>query len=455
MNFLEKLFAWLFGGGNAGKNAPKSVTELRFDEVEPFLESKAAQKNQAMGKEVPAKFAEIKHTIRETKALLESLEKEDISDDGNKRFRKAAKTAKDDSIRKMHAVLERIQPPFTDDLDKIRDYSYESLGLLDQKIRSSSKNIAYTSFILKDTMREIGKKVDALETALKSLVELVKANDFLFMKKSLVLSVESVRQDKAALAKAEEKILALEKNMDSSDADRKAANASLERIMNSGSAQALLAFEARKKEIIAEKAGLREKFLESVLGLERPFKKLANLSEKGLCSLDTEAENTLSLYFREPALLYKRDTKGESFKRLLKSLKETIVSEKIDLGEKEKKKALEQIEELLVQDFFSDFFWKENALEKEIRGIDAKEKATSVKSDIDSINREIEGFACSSKEAEASIKELQKETATRRKKIAESLKSLGATLSSLTGEKVEIAEVKEFQPKPAVILESD
>ncbi|MFH1234256.1 MAG: hypothetical protein V1493_01450, partial [Candidatus Diapherotrites archaeon] len=335
MNFLEKLFAWLFGGGTSAKTAPKGITELRFDEVESFLESRAAQKNSVMGKEVPAKFAEIKHTIRGAKALLESLEKEDISDDGNKRFRKAAKTAKDDSIRKMNAVLERIQPPFTDDPEKIRNYSYESLRLLDQKIRSSSKNIAYTSFILKDTMREIGKKIDALETSLKSLAELVKANDFLFMKKHLVASVESIRQDKAELAKADEKMLALEKALDSAEADRKAAKASLERIMNSGSAQALLALESRKKEILAEKAGLREKFLESVLCLERPFKKLANLSEKGLYSLDAEAENTLSLYFREPALLYKRDTKGESFKRLLNYLKETIVSEKIDLGEKE------------------------------------------------------------------------------------------------------------------------
>ncbi|MCX6802349.1 MAG: hypothetical protein NT067_04520 [Candidatus Diapherotrites archaeon] len=454
MNFLEKLFAWLFGGGNA-KPTQRGVTELRFDEVGPFLESRAAQKSEVVDKEVPAKFAEIKHTIRETKALLESLEKEEIGEDGNKRFRKAAKTAKDDSIRKMSAVLERIQPPFTDDVEKIRDYSYESLELLDKKVRSNSKNIAYTSFILKDTMREIGKKVDALENSLKSLIETIRKNDFLFQKKSLMSAVEEVKQEKAELLRAEEKISALEKTLESIEKNSKAAKAALERTMNSGSAQELQALESRKKEILLEKAKLREKFVETVLCMERPLKKLANLSEKGLYSLDTESENTLSLFLREPGLLYKRDTKGESFKKLLKALKETIVSEKIDLAEKERAKALENIEELLSVDFFSDFFWKENSLEKSLRETEAKEKTISVKAEIDSANKEIESFDRDSRETTVAMNELRREAENRRKKIAESLRSLGATLSSLTGEKVEIAEVKELFPRPTALRESD
>ncbi|MEM0359857.1 MAG: hypothetical protein QXK06_00790 [Candidatus Diapherotrites archaeon] len=456
MGFLEKLFASLFGSKKSSKSRKASSNQISFEEVNQFLEQKAAeQKATSLDKEIPAKFAEIKHTIRETSELLAELEKEEITEEGNQRFRKAVKTAKGDAIKKIKAVLERIQPPFTDDLEEIRNYSNESLELLDKKIRASSKNIAYTSFLLKDSMREIGKRMDSLETSLKELSEIVKRNDFLFQKKSLEAFIASIKKEKAELSMTEEKITALEKTLEAIEKNKKSVKAALERTMNSGSARELQALESKKKELLLEKTKLREKFLETVLCMERPLKKLANLSEKGLFSLGSDSETTLSLFFRDPALLYKRDTKGESFKRLLKSLKEAIEKGKIELSEKEKAKTLASIEELLERDFFSDFFWKENSLEKALRETEAREKAISVKTEIDTAKKQLESLERNYRETLATLTETRKTAEALNKKIFESMKSLEATLSSLTGKKIEILEAQPLAPKNPALQESD
>lgn len=437
MGFLDKLLG--------KKEKEPRILELRFEEVEPFLKEKAGEKSSVIEKEVPAKFAEIKHLIRETKGLLNDLEKAEITEEGNKRLRKAVKTAKKDSIKKMNAVLQKIEPPFTSDAEKIRAYCHESLALLQEKVRSSGKSLAYTSIILKDTMRKIGKKIDSLEHSFKHLIETIKQNTILFEEKNLLALVSGIRADREELKKTELEIAELKKALEAIEKERDSKRSSLEKLLESDASKELRELDERKKKLVLEKLSLRDQLINTVIGISRPLKKLENMVKRGKYFLDRETEHAMRVFLEDPTKLFKQDPKAESFKLLLKELKGVIVSEKLDLKEREREKKLAEINTLLELDFFSNFFWKENELEKEIKEIEAKEKSIELKGEIDKIKRELKEIEHDYNETSSTLEELEKRAQELREKIRSSINSLSSMLSDLTSERIEIVEAKESE----------
>lgn len=439
MGLLDKLLG-------TGKKEP-AIKELKFEEVEPFVEKEAREKEKVIKKEVPAKFSEIKHLIHETKDLLEDLEEREISEEGNKRFRKAAKTAKRDSIKKMDSVLKKIQPPFTEDTEKIRSYVFESLSLLRKKIRSSAKSLAYTGVVLKGLMKEIGKRIDALEHAFTHLVELIKQNLLLFEKKKLLNRVSEVKDKRRELKKTRLDLNKLNSAVEEIEKNKVRIQKELEKLLESSDSAQLRALEKKRENLSTKKSELKNKLINMVAGINRPLKKLQNAVEKEKYFLEEESKQALKLFLDDPIKLFKRNPKAKEFKQLLKELKGTIVSEKIQLKEREKEKTLNEIDELLDFDFFSNFFWKENELEKEIKEIDKKEESIEVKSKMDRLKRNITELEHDLKETSTAIKELQRKEKQLVEEAQESINSLSSMLSKMTGKKIQIIENSEPKEK--------
>ena len=428
------------------KSAPKrepGIIELRLDGVGPFLERKAEEKSNVLEKEVPAKFSEIKHLIVETEALLKDLDKTEISDAGNKRFRKAARTAKKDSIQKVNAVLHKIQPPFTSDAEGVRTYCIESLALLQEKIRSSSKSLAYTSMIVKDVMREIGKKIDSLERVFKSLVGTIKENEVLFEKSKLLSLVSGIKADKEALVRTESELAEMRKALEAVATERESMQARLDKVLASEENAGLRGLEERRRQLLLEKIELRNQLINTVAGMSRPLKKLENLVSRRKHFLERDSEQAMGLFLGEPAALFKQDPKGNSFKKLLRELKGTLAAEKLGLKAREREKKLAEIDSLLEFDFFTNFFWKENGIEKEVREIEASEGKIEIKAQIDGIRSSLSGLDHDFNEISAAVRELERRAGTHSERTRASLVSLGETLSEMANQKIRIVDAME------------
>ncbi len=423
------------------------ITELRIGEVMPFVEERAGEKKAVMEKEVPAKFSEIKHLIRETRELLKDLDKAKIEESGNKRFRKAARTAKRDSIKRINAVLHKIEPPFSSEPETVRDYCFESLSVLRQKIHSGARSLAYTSALLKDVMREIGSKIEALEHLFSELVETIKRNSIIFEKGRLFSLVSGVEEEMNELDKSESELLELKKALEAITKARSQAATSLETLLNSAPAAELKSLEERKKKLMLEKLELRNQLINTVAGAGRPLRKLSNLVSKEKYFLGRESLHALLLFLDDPIKLFRQDPKGEKFKALLKELKGAIVSEKLGFKEKEREKKLAEIDRLLKFDFFSSFFWKENELEKELNEISTKESSMQLKKEVDELKRRVVELEHDFNQTSNAVRELSVKIAALKAKKAESLEALGRALSKLTGEKIKIVEEAQ-EPKP-------
>ena len=418
------------------------LIELRLGEVSGFVEKKAGEKKYILEKDVPARFSEIKHTIRETKGLLKDLEKTEISDAGNKRFRKAARTAKKDSIKKIDSVLHKIQPPFTEDAERIRSYCYESLSLLQQKIRSSSRSITYTSVILKDVMKKIGRKIEALEQSFKSLVETIKSNIILFEKKKLHSLVSGIEEDFREAGRIGSEKGELLKALKAVSAEKRRAEAAIEELLNSDASTELQGLEARRKEILLERLSTKNELVNTVVGIARPIKKLDNLTKRGKYFLEEDSQVVMGLFLKDPEVLFRQDPKGDRFKQLLRELKGAIAAEKLELKSREREKKMGEIEFLLGFDFFSNFFWRENKLEKELKEISGKEGAMEVKGEMDSLKRSLLELEHDFNEINSAARELERREAALAAKNKASLEKLGSMLSEMTSEKIRVVEEK-------------
>ncbi len=434
MGFLERL-------GFSRKKEP-ALVELRLSEVKPFVEKKASEKKFVLEKEVPSKFSEIKHLIGETQGYLKELEKAEISESGNKRFRKAAKTAKKDSVKRIKGVLQKLEPPFSTEPAKVRDYCFESLSLLREKIRSSAKSIAYTSVLLKDLMKQVGERIDAIESVLKSLVGTIKENSILFEQSDLLGLVSGIERDSEELKKARASLAELKKSLETAREERKRLESELEKALGSEEAVELRALEERKNKLLEEKTRMREKLVNRVSGLNRPLKKLKNLSLKKEFFLSGESQKALALFFEGEEKPFKQDPKGNSFKALLKELKGAIVSERIELGEKERAKRLDEIDSLLSADFFSDYFWKGNEIGKQLNAVEARKKSLSSNSKVGGLKRALEETGHGLKQAENAVESTQRKIILLGNKINSSAETLSAKLSELTSEKIKIEPEK-------------
>jgi len=434
MGFLDRL--------RGGAQREPLLIELRLGEVQGFVEKKAGEKQYVIEKDMPARFSEIKHLIRETRGLLKDLEKTEISDAGNKRFRKAARTAKKDSIKKIDSVMHKIQPPFTTDAERIRSYCYESLSLLQEKIRSSSRSIAYTSVILKDVMKKIGRKIEALEHTFKSLVETIKNNTILFEKNKVLELVSELEADFNEMNRGEAERAELLKALETLKAEKSRAEDVLHRLMNSEASAELHGLEGRRKALLLERLSIRNEMVNTVAGVARPIKKLDNLASHGKYFLEEDSKLAMGLFLKGPEVLFRQDQKAAKFKQLLRELKGAIAAEKLKLKPREREKKLEEIDFLLGFDFFSNFFWKENKLEKELNEISEKEKASEVKGEASLLKRTLLELEHDSNEISSTIRELERKEAALSEKNTASLEKLGSMLSEMTSEKIRIVEEK-------------
>jgi len=431
MGFLDKIF---------GGKKEKKLVKLKLEEVNEFVGKQVGLNSTILEKEIPAKFAEIKHLIKETKQSLRELEKSEVSDKGNKRFKKAAKTAKKDASRKIESVLDRLQPPFTDNPEEIKKYADEGLVMLREKVSAASKSIVYASVALKKAMKETGRGIESLEKELESLQKIVKGNALVFGKSKVESLLREIESEKNEREKIENELIDAERDSKEKGKRREEKESQLREMEKSAAFTELSVLEEKKNSLKREKIGLREKLVNVLGGVSRPLKKLENLSARGGVVLTTKSNHALNHFIKEPLNLFSNDLKGEEFKQLLIELKSTLMADKIDLKEKEKARTVEEIDRLLNMDFFAEFFWKENEIDRNLTKLKEQEHGMNIKSEINALKNSVRETGHSESAAVRAVKELQGRESGQNDLIRERISSLEQLLNELSDSKIQIIE---------------
>ena len=404
MGFWEKIF---------GKPAEQKKT-LKLEELEEQLEKKLEKEKQAFLNESSGLLEQTSSLVTVSLERLKEIKERDFEAEGeNKYLRKIVQSSKQGFASRMQALLEKTRPPQGKDFEKCFSYSSQAVESFRQEVVSFRKNIAYTGILAKQEMIDLGKNIQELETRLASLQALAK-NSSISQSKQLL---EKTGQVKTLIAEKNQTLEEEKKLKEMLASLEKEKSEVLEKSKGLKEGSAFKEFDEKTKEkekLLEEKRLLREKALNLTAPLEKQLRRLQNLAEIKEFVLEKEQERILNSYLQDCFNALKQDVKGEELKELLAELEKAINSGKITFkDEKEKGKKLQALKELQRFDFFNEFFWKLNELDKKLSSIEQDlEKSTlfkelnALQARLESIEREA---SQKSKEMEASKEKAEKQ----------------------------------------------
>jgi len=364
-NFLKRLFSFF-----SGKKKPSSKEkQLSLSEVEHFVHSFAEKQRKKLAPFVAGKFSEIKHLLKQLKSLLQQLESSDV-ESTNAKLEKIVETSKRHSLQQLSSVFEKLSPPNPADLEAVRQYCLDSESFLAKEIPSFGKNIAYTSIILKDSMKGIGSLVGELQNVFQELNREFSENKEVFIESAIVSETKKILGNNEKILSLEETMRILSSEISAVEKQLLERKEQFDLLQNSEEAKILSGLGEKKAFFSGKKKSLEQGIFEKSSSLEKPLRKLERLAEEDKTSLEKRELLFLQDFLRNPLLALKRDPKAESFKIVLQELKKQLDSEAIVLKEKENEKRLAVLQELLEFNFFEGFFWKANEIEVELNRIE-------------------------------------------------------------------------------------
>jgi len=321
--------------------------------------------------------AEIKHLLREANASLKSLGEAGPSEQApskkSNRLDKIVGTAKNNALRQVSSLLEKLTPPNTDDLLEIRKYCLESLQALSHS-GQFGKNVAYAGISFKDEMKRIGKDFKQLNNAFLSLKEILNQNKPVFMADSVKEKIGQFKALKLGVEAAEKEIEGLGKSFEQKSPERQRIVASLQRLKQTDSFKQIDVLNEKKAGVLREKQVAKTELLDLFAKIERPLHRLDKAAQARKIFLPGELAPFLHKLLVNPFTALKADPKAETLKLVLAETKKAIDSGLIELKEREREKKLAVLQELLSFDFFGKAFWRFNKIDAEILAIEKQLK---------------------------------------------------------------------------------
>jgi hypothetical protein len=441
MGFWEKVF-----GSKSAEQADGKARILKLEELKALVEKKSeAWKKEFTGKSFE-KFEGIERLLKEAMERIEEIKQKDFEAEGeNTYLRKIVQSSKQGFTARMHALLEKNQPPKEKDFGKCLAYSSNAAIEFDREILSFQKNIAYTGILAKKEMIEIGKALEGLQKELSALQGLAK-DQKASKAESLIAQLNELNELQSEKANGMEEVKSLKEMLEGLEKEKTSV---LEKSKSLKEGNAFKEFDEKtreKEKLLEEKKALKEKAANLLMPLEKQLRKLQNLSESKNWILEKETERMLTAYLRDAFNALRQDPKGETLKEVLKELEKAVDAGKISFkDEKEKGKKIQEIEKLKGFDFFNEFFWKLNELDKKLSGIEAEIEKSTLFKDLNALQARIESIEREAMQKTRELEALKEKAGMRENAVMEKEKEIEAIAEGLLEEKImlKLAEVKE------------
>ena len=345
------IFSKIFRKGEEKKSSymEEKPVEVVLQDLGKWLDGKASAQRNEFDKKIMSKFAEIKQSMREISSQLQELSKKEIStEEGNQRLRKIVDTSKQSMLRSMEALLQKLEPPKTQDYRELRDYSANASSLLQAEISAFGKSIAYTGILLQAEIKRIGGLINALAGQFSEIQKIFAESSVMYILqiKQKISEIEAELSTKQALQDSLPKI---EQEIALLESGKEDAIKSINALRVSADYEELQELQEGRGKLLSQKQGSKEKILQALAPLEKPLRKLQNLSANRQFALASrQEENALNQYLVNPLLAIAEDSEAKILKALLNSMQQAIDSGLIDFkDEREKEKKLSALSELL------------------------------------------------------------------------------------------------------------
>lgn len=367
MGLLEKIF------GKKDKEEKAGKKQLSLGQARELLEKRKQEEEKELEKAIIPKFSEISSIIKESLGALDAMEKIDFEAEGENKFlRKIVQSSKEEFVQKMKGLLERTRAPERGNFEQGFEYCKNAFREYQQEISGFRKNIAYTGILAKNEMKAFAKGIESMEKELAELEE--KARKSKWQQASMLLEkiggVEGLEKKAGELkARAAE----IEKDSRELEEKRKKVEERRKGLQEGERFKELEKKNSEKERLEAEKALVKEKALNILAPLEKQLRKMQALAASKEWMLEKESERMLNSYLQDCFNALKQDPKGEILKQVLQEMRKAIDAGKIAFKEeKEKAKKMQAAKELEEYDFFNNFFWKLNEIEKQLPGLSAE-----------------------------------------------------------------------------------
>lgn len=368
MGLWEQILDWVQQW--FGKKTPQSYA-LKAVEIPVWAEEKTREETRALASMALNRFSEIRFLIKELTEELETLEKTPLEEAAHERLQKVVVSSQQTMVVRMRNLLEKLNPPTVAEWKNIHGYARSSFLLLQKETESFGKNIAYTSILRKDEIKSLGEHWTELESALKELFEAFSTSAAVEKTTVIQQTYEQVlrlqQESKAAFSEHKQ----LENELNEIENKIKQDQESLAAWTQSSEAKAVGELQEQLHALEKQKTVIREPVSEVLGSIDKPLKRFQQLASSGQWALEKELHAFLSVLAEKPFKALEMDPKAQRLKEVLQEMKKAIGEGKIGFkDEKEKAKRLEALENAQRFDFFSNFFWKENELEKKRRGLE-------------------------------------------------------------------------------------
>lgn len=431
MGILGKVF---------GGKEPAQV-KVSLEEAWPFLEKEVSGKKKQLLQDSAAKIAEIRHLLREANSSLQGLgqaAKPQTAEAKRGRLDKIVGTARNNALRQVSSLLEKLQPENTENLGEIRAHCLESLQAL-QNFGQFGKNVAYAGISFRDEMKRLGKDVKQLNEAFLSMKGLFDEGNAVFLAEGLRGRLDDFRALKEKAEAEEKEISAIKSELEKNAAERHGLEERLRALREGPSFSQVAALNEKKASLLKEKQQAKTELLDLFAKIEKPLHRLDKMAQSGKAVMPGSLASFLHRFLVNPFTALKADPKAETLKMVLGEAVSAVESGLVELKEREREKKLSALQELLSFDFFGRAFWRFNKIDSEISGIERK------LSEMPGIREEAK-LLSALKEAESSWADLREGLSSKNKALSQDrllIQKLGdeiqGLLSEATGKQVTFA----------------
>jgi hypothetical protein len=296
------------------------TVEIKLDEIKDWLNNELKDRYEKRDSIIKGVMGEIDNIQND----LNFLDEIDFPQDTDPRIKTRVRGNISNYVRQAKLFLDRIKPGEMFSIEDINKYHWSFNEELNNFNKNSIKNFYLIQLMFRNEMGKIANDIKTLESGVKSLNDLSKNDKFVFV--SEIFNKVSILEDSVKLnLNFEEQLQKFRLDEQNILEDIENINKKIDEFKSSNAYSDYENLESNKESLEKEITDLKNEVVVLFSNVDRGLRKLKHIEESKI--LDMYLESPLNLF-------HDKDLKIIG---LLESLKDAIISKKIDLNEKNDK----------------------------------------------------------------------------------------------------------------------
>lgn len=382
---FNKLKKFLLGGDEKESEQKKEEQEkesLSVEEVKERLRNEKSKPIDQIEEDVQPLLDEISDLKDKIEKLNQEIKNAEPEEEVHPKIYKSAEEARKLFSSKIKRALEKMETPNETNWDKLLNFNrklQDAVNLLKNAKISHGEQI---SALFGEKMSKFNRLANNLQSISKDLnsdlrEKKLKIDDF----EELLEKIEKREELLENLEKSKEELESLKEENVSIQENLEEEKDSLQSLKKSERYEELEKIENRMDELSQKKEKKLKKIESKISSLARPLRKLSKMVERDEHMVDSAVLDGLDVYLDGSieSAIFEQDNDLKKLNRTLKEL-ENVLEDKMKLSDRERKKRLDEVEEILDKKIVKNLKDDYLETEKEIEDLkEEKEKSSLLK----------------------------------------------------------------------------